>query len=152
MTTALQVGVARDWKALFKNAGALRTDELVSGDKYALVLGPVTIGASSSGGTARDRVVVPKTSHLVAVHAQGKPVGTTQVDVYEEDGSPATILSAPIDLNQPSSNGGEPISVDGVGVVADATHSAGTVLSLQGVTGSGESIVDAQVELIFTVD
>jgi len=149
----LLIESARNWRSLISASNGRRIDELVSGEKYALVLGPTNVGASVANTAILDRALVPVASTLLSAQAFGFPEGTTTLDVFDEDAGPAaTALSAPLALNEPTTVGEEAVEVNATDVVpATTAFVAGREITLRAVTGAGESIQHAMAVLIFRV-
>lgn len=118
----------------FHSGTAIPNNALSKGNWFALTLkvDSVANGTSTIAGNRHDVVTVPHDATLISVDAVCIDVqdGTETVDIYLEDGSPATILSTPMIITADLTN----ISDNSPAVTA---FSANDILSLRVDTGDG---------------
>lgn len=102
--------------------------------------------AASAGvvavGTVQDVLVVPIACTLVGVKVMAGAISTGgDVDVYNQTGTPATVLSGVVSVSA--------ANTDYAGTIASGAIAAGDILTLRMAIGGGNSMTNVSVALLF---
>lgn len=105
---------------------------------YTLRLGKVDVVASQALTTIADAVSVPIGGEIIKVQFNHLAESGTalQADVFTQAGTPASVLSAAVDVDAAT----PPAAIAGTVLAAKKDVAAGSVLTLRGAAGGGESI------------